>query len=317
MRQAGRYLPEYMAVRKKAGSFKGLLENPEWASEVTVQPVDILGVDAAIIFSDILVIAEALGSNYEMIESRGPVFESPVREMKDLEKLHAIDLQANLKFTLDAIELTVQKLNKRVPLIGFAGAPWTIFAYLVEGQGSKNFQLAKIKLLENSDFSEKLLKLITEQTAIYLNAQIKSGVEVIQIFDSWAGDLSPEIYETFIQPFNDQLVSLLPKDFPIIFFPRGQHFNLHLFQKPSYTAIGLDWAMSVPFAKNQLPDKVLQGNLDPLLLFSDQKKIKQQLDKILFDFPKGKHIFNLGHGLLPGTPVENVKFVIDYVHLQK
>src|SRR5690606_38400925 len=241
MRQAGRVLPEYRKVREAAGNFKTMVTTPELACEVTLQPVDILGVDAAIIFSDILVVPEAMGLRYEMEENKGPVFPTQITSAKDLNNLHVASAE-ELSYVPDAIWLTKRELNGRVPLIGFAGAPWTIFAYMVEGSGSKTFSKARRMLYNEPDLSHRLLDMITQSTINYLNGQVKAGADVIQIFDSWAGILGPEQYSEFslkyIRRICDEVASV-----PRIVFPKGAFFARSEFNDVNCEAVGLDWTM--------------------------------------------------------------------------
>ena len=238
MRQAGRVLPQYRKVREKLKDFKELVKTPEAACEVTIQPVDILGVDAAIIFSDILVVPEAMGLNYKMIESKGPWFENTIQNISDIEKLRIANPYENLNYVLEAIKLTKKELNNRVPLIGFAGAPWTIFSYMVEGQGSKNFSKAKKMLYIQPDWSHALLKKITATTLAYLKAQISSGANIVQLFDSWAGDLSPEMYKEFALPYINEICNGIDEA-PLIVFARGAYFARHDLSKLKCNVIGL------------------------------------------------------------------------------
>lgn len=311
MRQAGRFLTEYQKVRQEAGSFKGLLENPEKAAEVTIQPVDILKVDAAIIFSDILVVPEAMGCSYVMEEKKGPYFPNPIRSYEDLSKLHIPDLyHSNLKYTLEAIEITIDKLHGRVPLIGFCGAPWTIFAYCTEGSGSKTFSIAKRILYKDPEFAFHFLDLITEVSILYLKGQIEKGVNVIQIFDSWAGILSKEDFESWSLPFIAKICDRI-QQVPVIVFAKGANFSIEAINQLSCEAIGLDWNIPIEIAQTQTT-KTTQGNLDPCLLYSKPEYLKSKLNQYLRKLPN-HHIVNLGHGIYPDTPRENVIHFIQHV----
>lgn len=307
MRQAGRYLPEYLHVRKQAGSFRQMLANPSYAAEVTLQPVDILGVDAAIIFSDILVLAEAIGVPFQMEEQKGPVFPTP---LQDLTQLHEANLDANLKHTLLAIEEVRRSLGNRLPLIGFAGAPWTIFAYMTEGSGSKTFSKAKSLLYRSSQFSHQALEKITTATITYLNAQIDCGVDAIQLFDSWAGLLSPEAYTQYALPYLAEICRQVTR-VPVIVFAKGAFFALPEIATLSCAGIGLDWNTSPAYCQGF--KQALQGNLDPCVLYADPEKIQQETLKMLKTFPAGRHIANLGHGIYPDIPVENAQTFIKTV----
>lgn len=312
MRQAGRILPEYRQVRAKMRGFKELVENPEFACEVTIQPVDILGVDAAIIFSDILVIPEAMGLPYQMIESKGPWFEKTIKNRIDIEKLK-IAQGEDLHYVLEAIKLTKKELNGRVPLIGFAGAPWTIFAYMTEGSGSKTFSKAKKFLYTHPQDAHYLLQKITESTINYLKAQVNAGADMLQIFDSWAGILSPDQYKAFALPYIDQICNAI-NEVPLTVFAKGAYFVRKEMGQLNCRTIGLDWNMD-PIESRELigNDKTLQGNLDPCVLYADFSTIKNETEKMLRNFGAQKHIANLGHGLYPDIHPDNVKCFIDTV----
>lgn len=315
MRQAGRYLPEYRAVRAKH-DFLTMCKTPELAAEVTIQPVDIIGVDAAIIFSDILVIPEAMGMHLEMTKGKGPVFTSPIKSKDDVEKLKQPDPTKDLKYVLDAISLTKKELNGRVPVIGFAGAPWTILTYMVEGQGSKSFSKVKKLIYGNPELAHNLLDKITKATAAYLSAQIEAGASLVQIFDTWAGLLSPRDYQVFALRYVYQLISEIKrKDEPVIYFPKGVHYLMHELKKVGADAISVDWTLELDKVRRKMGDDVaIQGNLDPTVLYADPSFIKREARKVLESFGKGNgHIFNLGHGILPDIDPENVKELVSYV----
>src|SRR5688500_2926064 len=254
MRQAGRILPEYRKVREVAKNFKTLVKTPELATEVTIQPVNILGVDAAIIFSDILVIPEAIGLDYEMEENKGPVFPKKISSPKDLSGLHVADA-GELQYVLDAITLTKKELNGKVPLIGFAGAPWTIFSYMIEGKGSKTFSAAKKVLYSQPEFAHRLLSMITQSTIHYLKGQIKAGVDIIQIFDSWAGVLSPSQYEEFSLKYIAQICDAINES-PKIVFAKGAFYARTQMNKLNCDVVGLDWNMGIEESRQLMPDKV-------------------------------------------------------------
>lgn len=311
MRQAGRILPEYRAVREKAKDFKTLVKTPELAAEVTIQPVDILGVDAAIIFSDILVIPEAMGLNYEMEEKRGPVFPKRITSVADLKDIHVSDA-TELNYVLEAIRLTKKELNGRVPLIGFAGAPWTIFSYMIEGKGSKTFSEAKKMLYTQPAFSHQLLEMITQSTINYLKGQISAGADIIQIFDSWAGILSPDQYNEFSLRYISKICDAIT-EVPKIVFAKGAFFARESFNLLNCEVIGLDWNMDIKESRRLMPDKVLQGNLDPCALYGSYDDIKREARKMLDAFGSTKHIANLGHGLYPDIEADKVKCFIDTV----
>ena len=311
MRQAGRILPEYRKVRALAKDFKTLVKTPELAAEVTIQPVDILGVDAAIIFSDILVIPEAMGLNYEMEENRGPIFPKRISSLSDLDSIH-VSTGDELNYVLEAIKIVKRDLNGRVPLIGFAGAPWTIFAYMVEGSGSKTFSKAKQMLYTQPELSHRLLDMITKSTVHYLKAQIEAGADIVQIFDSWAGILSPDQYDAFSLKYISKICDAIDEA-PKIVFAKGAFFARAAMNEINCDVVGLDWNMDIMDSRKLIPDKVLQGNLDPCALYGSFDSIKKETKKMLDAFGPNKHIANLGHGLYPDIEVDKVKCFIDTV----
>jgi uroporphyrinogen decarboxylase len=314
MRQAGRVLPEYREVRAKMGGFIELVKTPEFAAEVTVQPVDILGIDAAIIFSDILVIPEAMGLPYTMVEARGPWFEQTVKSESDINKLRVADGENDLSYVCDAIRLTKTALAGRVPLIGFAGAPWTLLAYMVEGSGSKTFSRAKKFLYTEPRLAHMLLEKITESTIHYLKAQVKAGADMLQIFDSWAGILSPAQYREFALPYISDICNALHGAVPITVFAKDAFFVREDLGKLKCNTIGLDWTMDVAESRALIGnEKTLQGNADPCLLYADYDTIKAETEKMLRAFGPSKHIANLGHGLYPDLEKEKVKFFVDTI----
>lgn len=313
MRQAGRILPEYREVRSRLSGFKELVETPELAAEVTVQPVDILGVDAAIIFSDILVIPQAMGCNYEMLEQRGPWFEQTIRSKADLKGLHIADPASDLHYVTDAISLTKKALQNRVPLIGFAGAPWTLFAYMTEGSGSKTFSVARKLLYTSPDFAHRFLEMITESTIHYLKAQVEAGADMLQIFDSWAGILPPEQYEIFSLHYIRRICEAI-SEVPLTVFAKGAFFARQSMASLPCRTIGLDWNMDIAESRKLIGEhKTLQGNLDPCLLYADFETIEKETIKMLNAFGPHKHIANLGHGVYPDTDFEAVKVFIQTV----
>jgi uroporphyrinogen decarboxylase len=312
MRQAGRILPEYREVRAKMGGFKELVESPEFACEVTIQPVDILDVDAAIIFSDILVIPEAMGLPYQMIESKGPWFEKTIKRLQDIQNLKVAQAE-DLHYVIEAIKLTKKELNGRVPLIGFAGAPWTIFSYMIEGSGSKTFSKAKKFFYTFPQEAHLLLQKITDSTINYLKAQISAGADMLQLFDSWAGILSPDQYKEFALPYIAQICNAI-NEVPVTVFAKGAFFVRKEMGSLNCRTIGLDWNMD-PIESRALigKDKTLQGNLDPCVLYADFATIKKETEKMLRNFGPYKHIANLGHGVYPDINPDNVKCFIDTV----
>lgn len=318
MRQAGRILAEYRAVREKAGSFIKLATTPELAAEVTVQPVDLLGVDAAIIFSDILVVPEAMGLPYEMVEQRGPVFPQTVRTAADLSRLHVADAEQDLGYVLEALRITKQMLNGRVPLLGFAGAPFTIFCYMTEGKGSKTFSVAKKLLYTDPAFAHTLLQQITDSTVAYLKAQVRAGADLVQLFDSWAGILSPEQYNVFSLPYIRQICDALKADAevghtPITVFAKGAFFARQAIGQLNCDVVGLDWNMDIAESRTLIPGKTLQGNLDPCVLYAEPNQIRAEVRQMLTAFGPQRHIANLGHGVYPDTNPDHVRVFIDAV----
>lgn len=315
MRQAGRYLPEYQAVRAKA-DFLTMCKTPELAAEVTIQPIDILGVDAAIIFSDILVIPEAMGMHLEMHEGKGPIFHNPIRSESDANQLRKIDPTKELKYVLDAVRLTKQYLNSRVPLIGFSGSPWTLLTYMVEGRGSKNFSEVKKLIYNKPELAHSLLNKLSDTISDYLSAKIEAGCNAVQIFDTWGGILSQKDFLEFSLPYVQKIIAQLKrKDEPVIFFAKGVHHNINKMADIGADVLGLDWTMNLGEVRNKVGHRVaLQGNLDPTVLYANKNYIKQEVISVLESYGKGSgHIFNLGHGVLPDVDPENVKALVQFV----
>lgn len=313
MRQAGRILPEYRAVRESVSGFIELAQTPELAAEVTIQPVDILRVDAAIIFSDILVIPEAMGLPYEMVEKRGPYFPETVRSASDLNKLRIANGTDDLRYVIDAIRITKKALNGRVPLIGFAGAPWTIFAYMIEGSGSKTFSKARAMLYTEPVLSHKLLQMITYSTVNYLKAQIEAGVNLVQIFDSWAGILPPNQYREFSLPYISQICDAI-NEVPKTVFAKGAFFAREEMAQLNCETIGLDWNMGIAESRKMIgKNKTLQGNLDPAALYGSPKQVEEATIAMMEQFKGCRHIANLGHGVYPDIDPEMVKIFIQTV----
>lgn len=312
MRQAGRILKEYREVRSKLSGFIELVQTPDLAAEVTIQPVDILGVDAAIIFSDILVIPEAMGLPYTMEEGKGPFFPETIKSESDLEKMRIAD-EDSLGYVIDAIKVTKRELNNRVPLIGFAGAPWTIFCYMIEGKGSKTFSLARKSLYTNPAFSHQLLDKITQSTINYLKGQIRAGADIVQVFDSWAGILPNSQYEEFALKYISKITDAIT-EVPVIVFAKGAFAARASIGKTSCDVVGLDWNMDIRESRNLIgPEKTLQGNLDPATLYADFDTVKSETRKMLDQFGPNKHIANLGHGVYPDIEADKVKCYIDEI----
>ncbi len=313
MRQAGRILPEYRAVRASLSGFIELVKTPDLAAEVTIQPVDILGVDAAIIFSDILVIPEAMGLPYEMVEKKGPFFPKTINSASDLEKLKVADASSDLGYVLDAIKVTKRELNGRVPLIGFAGAPWTIFCYMIEGHGSKTFSKARKMLYNEPILADQLLQMITDSTIAYLKAQVAAGADIIQAFDSWAGILPANLYERFSMKYISQICDAID-EVPVTVFAKGAYFARRAMGQLNCQTIGLDWNMGVRESRGLIgPEKVLQGNLDPCALYGSEREVEIATQAMLDNFGPYKHIANLGHGVYPDVDPEKVKVFVKTV----
>jgi uroporphyrinogen decarboxylase len=314
MRQAGRYLPEYRAIREKY-DFLTMCKTPELASEVTVQPIDIIKPDAAILFSDILVIPEAMGMHLEMIESKGPVFPDPVRDAKSLESLNTEGVVERLDYVMQAIKATKEKLAGRVPLIGFSGSPWTLACYMVEGKGSKNFDVIKSFIYQEPALAHKLLQILADAVVEYLNAKIRAGVDAVQIFDTWGGILSPPDFEEFSLKYIRSICENLETNgAPVIVFAKGVSSYKGLAELEC-DSLGVDWMKNIGDVRAETGGKkALQGNLDPTVLFAPKEKIRQETERVLQSFGSGAgHVFNLGHGILPKTPVENTKYFVECV----
>ncbi len=311
MRQAGRYLPEYMAIRAQH-DFLTMCRTPELSSEVTIQPVDIVGVDAAIIFSDILVLPEAMGMHLVVEEGKGgPRFTNPIRNRESLSSVHDADCGKGLEYLSDAIRLTVERLNGRVPLIGFSGSPWTLFAYMVEGKGGE-FVHARAMLYEDPSTAHRLLEILARNAVSYLKMQREAGADVVQIFDTWAGALPPALFEEFSLRYIKEIVRSLQPEVPVIVFSKGANYSLEAIGSIGASAVGVDWTIPIGEAARRA-NNVVQGNLDPALLFAGSEAIRRGAEAVLEQAPSGKHIFNLGHGIMPGTPVANVRALVDFV----
>ncbi len=313
MRQAGRFLPEFMAIRDKYDFFTRC-QTPELASEITVQPIRRFGMDAAILFSDILVIPQAMNIPFEMKEGLGPYLPNPIRSQKDVDETIVPNIDETLGYVMDAIKLTKEMLNNEIPLIGFAGSPWTILCYCVQGQGSKTFDKAKEFCFTQPIAAHTLLQKITDTTIAYLKEKVKAGVDVVQIFDSWGGMLSPTDYQEFSWKYIKQIIDALKDDAPVIAFAKGCWYALEDMSNSNVSALGVDWTITPQIARKLTGNKVtLQGNLDPTRLLSPPKEIKKLVTKMIDDFGKDKYIVNLGHGILPNIPLDNAKAFIDAV----
>ncbi len=321
MRQAGRYLPEYRQVREQAGSFMALCTNPELACEVTLQPLRRFDFDAAILFSDILTIPDAMGLGLYFTEGEGPRFNNPIRTPADIEKLPIPDPEIELHYVMDAVRLIRKNLDGSVPLIGFSGSPWTLATYMIEGGSSKNFAKIKSMMFNDPALLHKLLDKLAQSVAAYLNAQIAAGAQTVMLFDTWGGVLSGENYREFSLYYAQQIRSLLKTEIdgqriPTILFTKGGGLWLEEMAKAGYDALGLDWQTDIGKARARVGDKVaLQGNLDPLSLYAKPEIIAGKVKSILQKYGDGSgHVFNLGHGILPDINPDNVKVMVDAVH---
>ncbi len=321
MRQAGRYLPEYRKVRGEAGSFMAVCTNPELACEVTMQPLRRFDFDAAILFSDILTIPDAMGLGLHFTEGEGPKFERPLRTAADIEKLAVIDPEIELRYVTDAVRLIRKNLDGSVPLIGFSGSPWTLATYMVEGASSKNFAKVKALMYNDPALMHKLLDILAQSVAAYLNAQIAAGAQAVMLFDTWGGMLSSEDYNEFSLRYAKQVLDLLTLEnegrrVPNILFTKGGGLWLEEMATTGYDALGLDWQTDIQHARTRVGDKVaLQGNLDPLALYANPDVITEKVKTILHKYGNGSgHVFNLGHGILPDINPEHVKAMVDSVH---
>ena len=321
MRQAGRYLPEYRQVRAEAGSFLNLCTNPELACEVTLQPLRRFDFDAAILFSDILTIPDAMGLGLYFTEGEGPKFENPIRTPADIDNLPIPDPELSLTYVMDAVRLIRKNLQGSVPLIGFSGSPWTLATYMVEGGSSKNFQRVKGLMFDQPKLMHQLLDKLAQSVAAYLNAQIAAGAQAVMLFDTWGGVLSTEDYQEFSLRYAKQVRSLLNTNLngqtiPTILFSKGGGQWLELMTDAGYDALGLDWQTNISNARARVGDKVaLQGNLDPVSLYASPEVITEKVKTILNDYGHGSgHVFNLGHGILPDINPDHVKAMVDAVH---
>jgi uroporphyrinogen decarboxylase len=315
MRQAGRYLPEYMAVKENS-DFMTMCKTPELAAEVTVQPIDIIGVDAAILFSDILVIPMAMGMHIDMEAGVGPVFEKPIKNEADAAQLKDVDVYSDLKYVMDGVSLVKKELDGRVPLIGFSGSPWTLFTYMIEGQGSKHFRKIKSLIFNNPKLAHSILEKLATVAADYLSAKIEAGVNAVQIFDTWGGLLSQHDYSEFSLRYIKDVISKIKRnDEPVITFSKGVHHSLEDIFESGTDVIGLDWTMDLGTVRKMADNRVaLQGNMDPCALFADKANLKKEVVRVLESYGHGNgHIFNLGHGIMPDTDPEMAKELVKLV----
>jgi len=313
MRQAGRYLPEYMAIRK-VHDFFTCVQTPELACEITIQPVDLIGVDAAIIFSDILVVPQAMGMTVEIEEKKGPVLPNKIETKRDVENLHTQNIES-INYVFEAIKLTKKELQNRVPLIGFAGAPFTLLCYMVEGKGSKGFERAKAFCFAHPELAQNLLSKITQVTIEYLKNQVAAGADVVQLFDSWSGLLSPEDFSLFSEPYLIQIAQAISPHVPVILFPKGSNYALEsLSHNQSVSGLGIDWTLQPEIARQITGNRLtLQGNFDPSKLLLTPSEIKKEVKRMISRFGEQRYIVNLGHGILPFIPVDHAKAFVEAV----
>jgi len=321
MRQAGRYLPEYRATRKVAGDFMSLCQSPEMACEVTMQPLRRYPMDAAILFSDILTIPDAMGLGLYFSEGEGPKFRKTVRTAQDVEQLPVLDIARDLPYVTDAVSLIRRELNGSMPLIGFSGSPWTLATYMIEGSGSKDFRHAKEFMYNHPELMHQLLDKLAQAVTAYLNAQIAAGAQVVQIFDTWGGILSTGAYQAFSLNYMKKIIAGLTREadgrkVPVILFTKNGGLWLDEIADSGCDCVGLDWTIEMGRARAMIGDKVsLQGNMDPTILYSSPAAIRAEVDRILASYGAGNgHVFNLGHGITPGVDPDNVTAFIDAVH---
>ncbi|HAS81496.1 MAG TPA: uroporphyrinogen decarboxylase [Verrucomicrobia bacterium] len=320
MRQAGRYLPEYRATRARAGHFMRLCQTPELACEVTLQPLARFPLDAAILFSDILTIPDAMGLGLSFSEGEGPQFARPVRSIADIARLAVPDPEIELRYVMDAVRLIRQELHGQVPLIGFAGSPWTLATYMVEGGSSKDYVRIKSLLYDQPLALHRLLVVVTAAVIAYLNAQIAAGAQTLMVFDTWGGILTPRAYREFSLAYLAQIVAGLNRTaaqpVPVILFTKGGGAWLEDIAATGCDAVGIDWTVDLSEARRRIGDRVaLQGNLDPTALYAEPERIREQVARTLADFgPGAGHIFNLGHGIQPGVNPDRVRALVDAVH---
>ena len=313
MRQAGRYLPDYIKLREKYDFFTRV-QTPELATEITLQPIDQVGVDAAIIFSDILVIPQAMGVEVLMEEGKGPSLPRTIKTQADIDSLITTGVEDSLGYMYAALKLTKKELNGRVPLIGFAGAPWTILCYMVEGKGSKTWDKAKQFAYTQPALAHQLLQKITDITILYLIEQVKAGADTVQVFDSWAGSLSPADFKIFAQPYLFQIASALKPYAPVILFPKGSWYALEDITGSDASGVGIDWCITPQMARQLTNNSItIQGNFDPAMLLAPIQEIKSAVTKMIDAFGTQRYIANLGHGITPNVPVDHARAFVDAV----
>jgi len=321
MRQAGRYLPEYRATRERAGSFMNLCTNPDLACEVTLQPLARFDLDAAILFSDILTIPDAMGLGLSFAKGEGPQFARPVRSAADVDRIGVPDPEGELRYVIDAVRVIRRELNGRVPLIGFSGSPWTLATYMVEGSGSKEYAHVKGMLFDRPELLHKLLDTVARSVTTYLNAQIAAGAQAVMVFDTWGGVLSPRDYIDFSLRYMAQIVDGLTREnegrrVPVILFTKGGGAWLESMTETGCDGLGVDWTIDIGTARQRVGDRVaLQGNMDPCVLYAAPQRIRQEVATILSAFGRGSgHVFNLGHGIHQHVNPEHVQVLVDAVH---
>jgi uroporphyrinogen decarboxylase len=313
MRQAGRYLPDYIKLRNKYDFFTRV-QTPELACEITLQPVDQVGVDAAILFSDILVIPQAMGMVVTLEEGQGPLLPNVIKNKADIDALNSADVEGTLGYVFSALKLIKSELNGRVPLIGFAGAPWTLLCYMIEGKGSKSFDKAKQFCFTQPELAHSLLQKITDITILYLKAQINAGADLVQVFDSWSGMLSPADFKIFAQPYLVQIADAVSEHAPVILFPKGSWYALPELSKTSASGLGIDWSITPAMAREMTNNGItLQGNFDPTKLLAPIPQIKKEVKEMIDAFGVNRYIANLGHGILPNVPVDHARAFVDAV----
>ena len=326
MRQAGRYLPEYRATRAAAGSFLAMAKNPELACEVTLQPLRRFPLDAAILFSDILTVPDAMGLGLYFVEGEGPKFQRPIREEADVARLAVPDMETGLRYVMDAIRVIRRELGGKVPLIGFSGSPWTLACYMVEGGGSDNYSKIKAMAFNRPDLLHRLLGVVTDAVIAYLAAQRAAGAQALQVFDTWGGVLSPTLYREFSLPYLERIARELPRGeggqrTPLILFGKGNAPHLEALAATGTDAVGVDWLVGMDEAARRIGGKVaLQGNLDPATLYGSPQAIAREAARVLDDYAAGNggsregHVFNLGHGMSPDMDPEHVAALVEAVH---
>lgn len=321
MRQAGRYLPEYRATRARAGDFMTLCQTPELACEVTLQPLERFPLDAAILFSDILTVPDAMGLGLSFEEGEGPVFENPVRKERDVDRLHVPDPEGELRYVMDAVRLIRRELDGRVPLIGFSGSPWTLATYVVEGGTSKNFARVKGMLFDRPALLHRVLEVLTQSVIAYLNAQVAAGAQALMVFDTWGGVLTPRAYREFSLDYMARIVEGVTREadgrrVPVILFTKNGGQWLEAIAATGCDGVGVDWTTDLAEARARVGDRVaLQGNLDPCALYAGPERIREEVAAVLASYGKGPgHVFNLGHGIHPDVKPDHAAALVQAVH---